>query len=146
MVTVSSSSLSTWLKWICGSTTDQYEATLADILSEIPLFWGHFQSNIPYFCLRIDEAELRMENWGWIKEIWRKKMEISVLRIQTNNTKIYNYPLSWVTVFWGHLSPSLFSCMIKIVLFFATKYTSASLERWSLAELRNIEVLPILVA
>ena len=54
-------------------------------------------------------------------------LSCSVLRIQTNNTKIYDYPLSLVTVFWGHLSPSLFSCMIKIVVFLTTNYTSASL-------------------
>ena len=57
-------------------------SALVDILLEIPLFWGHIQSNNPYFWLRIKEEELRMENSGWIKEIWGMRMENRGFRIQ----------------------------------------------------------------
>ena len=48
------------------------QAALADILSEITLFWGHFE----------EEEELTKENWGWIKEIWGRRIENEGLRIQ----------------------------------------------------------------
>ena len=44
------------------------QAALADILSEITLFWGLFEPNIPFFLLRMEKEELKMENLGWIKE------------------------------------------------------------------------------
>ena len=34
------------------------QAALADILSEITLFWGHFESNILYFWVRMEKEEL----------------------------------------------------------------------------------------
>ena len=44
-------------------------AVLADILSYIKLFKGLFVSNMPFFCLRMEGEELKMENSGWIREI-----------------------------------------------------------------------------
>ena len=44
------------------------QAALADILSEITLFWGHFESDVLYFWMRMEEEELTMENWGLMKE------------------------------------------------------------------------------
>ena len=38
------------------------QAALADILSEITLFWGHFESNILYFWERMEKEELPIEN------------------------------------------------------------------------------------
>ena len=37
------------------------QAVLADILSEIQQILGHFQLNIIYFWLRIEEEEVRIE-------------------------------------------------------------------------------------
>ena len=34
------------------------QVALADILSEITLFWGHFESNILYFRVRMEKEEL----------------------------------------------------------------------------------------
>ena len=44
-------------------------AALADILSEITLFWGHFESNILYFWESMEEEELAMDNGGWFLDI-----------------------------------------------------------------------------
>ena len=40
------------------------QAALADILSKIPLFWGHFESNIPHLWQKMEEEEVKMRNWG----------------------------------------------------------------------------------
>ena len=50
------------------------QAELADILSEITLFWGLFKPNFLFFLLRMDKEELKIENLGWIKEILGRKM------------------------------------------------------------------------
>ena len=64
------------------------QAVLADILSEIPLFWGPFDSNIHYFWLRMKEEELKMEIWSWIKEIIGKKMGNRWLKINIKDGKL----------------------------------------------------------
>ena len=51
-------------------TWKKLQAVLADIMSEITLFWGLFEQNIPFFLLRMEKEELKMENLGWIKDIW----------------------------------------------------------------------------
>ena len=56
-------------------TWKKLQAVLADILSEITLFWGYFESNILYFWVRIEEEQVMMENWGSIKQIWGRWME-----------------------------------------------------------------------
>ena len=96
-----------------------------DILSEVPLFWGQFESNILNFSLRIEEKELKMENSGQIRGIWGRRMENGGLKIQdwgmrdvvwgwnikiwgfnhaqtTFNTHISGNPVSQSTLFWGH--------------------------------------------
>ena len=45
-------------------------ANNADILLEIPLFWGHFELNILYFWLRMVVEELKMKNIGCRTNIW----------------------------------------------------------------------------
>ena len=50
------------------------QMALADILSKITLFWGHFEPNILYFWARMEEEELTMDNWGWIKGILGRRM------------------------------------------------------------------------
>ena len=46
------------------------QAALADIRSEITLFWGHFESNIVNFWVRMEEEELTIENWGFRISNW----------------------------------------------------------------------------
>ena len=95
------------------------------ILSEILLFWGHFESNIQYFWLRMEEEEWKMENWGWLKEIWGWRMENWGLKLKnwgwravnwwwtikiwgfhhstpTFNTHIFSHTMSQIMLFWGH--------------------------------------------
>ena len=68
--------LQTWKKLVA------VVAALADILSEITLFQGLFESNILYFSLRMEEEEFKRENWGWVKEIWGRRMENEAFRIK----------------------------------------------------------------
>ena len=116
------------------------QAALADILSAIPLFWGHFKSNIPYFWLRMEEAELEMGNWGWIKDIQGKGRGNSDLRCQnwgwrtvdwgwpinnwgfnyatpTFNAHFSGQPLSRIMLFWGHYKSRNFLLEVILQLF-----------------------------
>ena len=112
----------------CGQTWKKLQAVqaaLADILSKITLFWGHFELKTPHFLLKIEEEVLNMEDWGSIKEKWGCMMENWGLRIQkwgwrvvdwgktikiwgfyhatpTFNTNNFGLPLSQITLFWGH--------------------------------------------
>ena len=58
------SCLQTWKK------LQVVQAALADILSKITLFWGHFELKIPHFWPKTEEEVLKTENWGLIKENW----------------------------------------------------------------------------
>ena len=53
----------------CPELKKGASGALVDILLEIPLFWGHFESEIPYFWLRIEEEEKKVDKLGWIKDI-----------------------------------------------------------------------------
>ena len=46
----------------------EVQAGLADILSDITLFWRHFESNILYFCFSMGEdyGELRLDK-GYLR-------------------------------------------------------------------------------
>ena len=101
------------------------QTDLEDILSEITLFWWLFESNIPFFWLRMEEDELKMETFDWIKDIWGRRMENVAFIIEnwgwravewgdaikiggfhhatpTFNTYISVHPLSRIALFWGH--------------------------------------------
>ena len=91
---------------------------------EILQFWGHFQSNIPYFWLRMVEEELRMEKsylrykeGEWRIENFKLRMDGCGLRINNSDLRVpsfpsfqhlvhifllIHYPLSWITLFWRH--------------------------------------------
>ena len=66
------------------------QVALADILSEIPLFEGHFEANIPYFCLRMEEEELKIKDGGFIKGICCRRMENGGLGIQNGGSGVVN--------------------------------------------------------
>ena len=59
-------------------TWKKLQAALADILLEITLFWGHYESNIQYFWLRMEEEELKMKNWGLRMENEGLELKIDV--------------------------------------------------------------------
>ena len=54
--------------WVLDQTWKKLhavQAVLADILSEITLFFqGLFEPNIPFFLLRMEKEELNIENLG----------------------------------------------------------------------------------
>ena len=58
---------------------------------EKTLFWGLFEPNIPYFLLRMEKQELKMENWGWIKKIWGRRMENGEWRIKKSKLRMEGY-------------------------------------------------------
>ena len=57
----------------------------------ITLFWGHFESNILYFWVRIEEEKVTMDNWGWTKEIWGRRIENGRFRIQNWGWRAMNW-------------------------------------------------------
>ena len=69
-----------FVSWM--QTWKKLQAEPADILSEIPIFWVLFKSNILHFWLRMLKEELKIENWCWITGIWGRMKEISGWRIQ----------------------------------------------------------------
>ena len=68
------------------------QAALADILLEISLFWGYFESNILYFWVRMEEKGLTIEYWGLIKKIGGRRMENGGFRVQN---------WGWRAMDWG---------------------------------------------
>ena len=79
--------------------------------------WGLFDPNIQYFLLRMEKEELKIDNWGWIKEIWGRSTENAGWRAMdwgyalkvwgidhatpTFDIFISVHPLSWIALFWG---------------------------------------------
>ena len=51
-----------------------------------------FWENVPCFWPRLEDKVSRTENWGWLKEIWSKRMENRGFRIQNRG---------WRVVDWG---------------------------------------------
>ena len=113
--------------WIIGIYADLEKDASGTCghFSEIRLFWGLFYPNIPYLLLRMEKEELKMENWGWITEIWGRRKENGRFRLQNwgwraiywwfsfkiwgfdhatpkFDTHVSVYLLSRITLFWGH--------------------------------------------
>ena len=84
-----------------------------------------FEPNILNFLLRTEKGELKMKNWGWMKDILGRRMQNWGFRLQnwwwramnwgyalkiwrfdhatpTFDTHISVHPLSRITLFWGH--------------------------------------------
>ena len=70
--------------WIIGIYADLEKDASGTCghFSEIRLFWGLFYPNIPYLLLRMEKEELKMENGGWIKDIWGRGKENGRFRIE----------------------------------------------------------------
>ena len=60
-------------------TWKKLQAAVADVLSEISLFWGHFESNIPYF------------DWGWSKKSWRWHIEVGYRRFVEGGWRVVDW-------------------------------------------------------
>ena len=105
----------------------------------------------------MEEEELKMEKWGWIKEIWGRRMEKELFRIKkwgwkamdwgkaikiwgfhhatpTFNTCILVHPLSRITLFWGHCKAQNFPLEDNLQLFpglLYSAYWSKNIDNWS---------------
>ena len=73
-----------------------------------------FYSNIPYFWLKMEEEELKIDNWVTIKEIWGRRMKNGGLRIKDWGWMSVDW--GWAIKIWGFNHAKHLRCIFLIIL------------------------------